>query len=96
MDAQSDFYEQLAVRDGGRFLAAIGALPEYRPCSGVTLARLRVTVEVVDGPVLGSVVKDSVNVHDLADLIAARAEGLRVKFATAPARPVLHLVAGGR
>lgn len=91
------FYEQLAVRDGGRFLAAIGALPEYKPRSGVTLARLRVTVEVVDGPSLGSVVKDSVNVHDLADLIAARAEGLHAKFAaTQSARPELHLVAGDR
>lgn len=92
-----EFYEQLAVRDGGRFLTAIEALPEYKPRSGVTLAHLRITVEVVDGPALGSVVKDSVNVHDLAGLIAARAEGLRAKFATAqPARPALQLLAGGR
>lgn len=97
MDTQRDIYEQIAARAGRQFLTAIDALPEYKPRPGVPLAHLRITVEVVEGPELGSVVKDSVNVHDLADLIDRRAEGLHAKFATTqPTRPVLHLVAGDR
>lgn len=101
MDAQRDIHEQIAARNGRQLLAAIKALPDYTPRPGVTLAHLRITVEVVDGPELGSVVKNSVNVHDLARLIGRQAEGLRAKFAptaptVVPARPTLRVLGGGR
>ncbi|MCF0086698.1 MULTISPECIES: hypothetical protein [unclassified Streptomyces] len=97
MDTQRDIYQQLAIRDGRQLLTAIRALPDYKPRPGTALAHLRITVEVVDGPELGSVEKNSVNIHDLARLIARQAEGLRAKFATtAPARPALRVLGGGQ
>jgi hypothetical protein len=101
MDAQRDIHEQIAARNGRQLLAALKALPAYKPRPGIHLAHLRITVEVVDGPALGSVETDPVNVYDLADLVARRSEGLRAKFAstapaTAPVRPVLRVLGGGR
>lgn len=98
MDQTQDVYAQLAARAGRQFLTALAALPEYKPRPGITLGRLRVTVTVIDGPDLGSVDLDPVNLGDLADLTARRAEGLRAKHAqAAPAgKPALRLVGGGQ
>jgi hypothetical protein len=102
MDTQRDIHQQIAARNGRQLLAALKALPEYKPRPGVHLAHLRITVEVVDGPELGSVEKNSVNVHDLARLIARQAEGLHAKLAnaaltpTVPSRPALRVLGGGQ
>ena len=98
-DEARDVYQQLAARAGRKLLTALQALPAYKPRTNAPLASLRITVEVVDGPELGVVVLDTVNVHDLAELTARRAEGLNTKH-TAPAapsaRPALRLLGGGR
>ncbi|NUV54579.1 hypothetical protein G6W51_17005 [Streptomyces coelicolor] len=98
-DAADDINEQLAGRAGRKLLNALQALPVFKPHSGRTIGALRITVEIVDGPELGVVDLDSVNVHDLADITARRAEGLHAKH-TAPAapsaRPALRLLGGGR
>lgn len=84
MDETRDVYQQLAARAGRRLLTALADLPEFRPRPGITLGRLRVSVTVADsGLDLGSVDLDSVNVDDLAELTARRAEGLRAKHARA-------------
>ena len=95
MDQTQDIYRQLAERAGRSFLTSLQALPEYKPRPGVDLGRLRVTVTVVDGPDLGSVDLDPVNLGDLADITARRAAGLRAKHAAA-GRPNLHLVGGDK
>ena len=95
-----DINEQLAARAGRKLLTALQALPVFKPAPGRTIGALRITVEVVDGPELGVVDLDSVNVHDLADMTARRAEGLHAKHAaastTVSARPALRLLGGGR
>ncbi|GHB15895.1 hypothetical protein GCM10018777_56450 [Streptomyces albogriseolus] len=98
-DAVRDVYEQLAGRAGRKLLTALQALPVFKPAPGRTIGALRITVEIVDGPELGVVDLDSVNVHDLAELTARRAEGLHAKHAApaAPsARPALRLLGGAR
>ena len=98
-DETRDVYEQLAGRAGRKLLTALQALPVFKPATGRTIGALRITVEIVDGPELGAVDLDSVNVHDLAELTARRAEGLHAKHAAtaAPsARPALRLLGGGR
>ena len=100
MDATRDIYEQLAVRTGQRFLDALQALPEFKTQAPIGL--LRVTVTVVDGPQVGTVDVDPVNLGDLAEMAAQRAEGLRIKHATTTPAPVpapsgarhLHAVGG--
>jgi hypothetical protein len=100
MDATRDIYQQLAARAGHSFLDALRALPEFKPRPGVTLGLLRVSVTVVDGPDLGSVDMDPINLGDLAQITARRAEGLRLKHdPTTPApapfgKANLHLVGG--
>lgn len=94
MDATRDIYRQIAERAGRNFLDALQALPEYKPRPGVDLGRLRITVTVVDGPDVGSVDIDPVNIGDLANLTARRAEGLRAKHARLAGRPNLRLVGG--
>ena len=95
-----DINEQLAARAGRKLLTALQALPVFKPHSGRTIGALRITVEIVDGPEVGVVDLDSVNVHDLAELTARRAEGLHAKHAatqsTVSARPALRLLGGGR
>lgn len=81
MDATRDIYQQLAARAGRNFLASLKALPEFKPRPGVDLGLLRVTVTVVDGPDLDFVDVDPVNLGDLAEITAQRAEGLRLKHA---------------
>ncbi|MCX4571616.1 hypothetical protein OOK48_35440 [Streptomyces viridodiastaticus] len=97
-DETRDVYEQLAGRAGRKLLTALQALPVFKPAPGRTIGALRITVEIVDGPELGAVDLDSVNVHDLADMTARRAEGLHAKHAAAApsARPALRLLGGGR
>ena len=95
MDATRDIYRQLAERTGHDFLDALQALPEYKPRPGVDLGRLRITVTVVDGPDVGSVDIDPVNIGDLANITARRAEGLRAKHAQ-NSKPNLRLVGGDR
>mgnify|MGYP001175244142 CR=1 FL=1 len=95
-----DINEQLAGRAGRKLLTALQALPVFKPATGRTIGALRITVEIVDGPELGVVDLDSVNVHDLADITARRAEGLHAKHAATPttvsARPALRLLGGAR
>lgn len=95
-----DINEQLAGRAGRKLLTALQALPVFKPAPGRTIGALRIIVEIVDGPELGVVDLDSVNVHDLAELTARRAEGLHTKHAATPttvsARPALRLLGGGR
>jgi hypothetical protein len=92
---QADIYRQFAERAGRNFLDGLRALPEYKPRPGVDLGLLRVTVSVVDsGLDLGSVELDPVNLGDLADITARRAEGLRAKHALLAGRPNLRLVGG--
>lgn len=100
MDATRDIYQQLAARAGRAFLDGLRALPEFKPRPGVDLGLLRVTVTVVDGPYLDFADVDPVNLGDLAEITAQRAEGLRLKharIAAAPApagKPNLRLVGG--
>ena len=96
MDATQDIYQQLAERAGRNFLTSLQALPEFKPRPGVDLGLLRVAVSVVVGPDLGSVDLDPVNLGDLADITARRAEGLRAKHARLANRPNLRLVGGER
>jgi hypothetical protein len=100
MDATRDIYQQLAARAGHNFLDALRALPEFKPRRGVYLGVLRVAITVVDGPDLGFADTDPINLGDLADITARRAEGLHLKHAsatpaTAPVgKPNLRLVGG--
>jgi hypothetical protein len=100
MDQTRDIYRQLAARTGRSFLTSLQALPVFKPRPGVDLGLLRVSVTVVDGLDLGSVDIDPVNLGDLAEITARRAEGLRIKHATtAPAaagKPNLRLVGGAK
>lgn len=86
-----DRYQQITERAGRRFLDALADLPEYKPRPGVELGHLHITVSVVGEPDLGSVDIDPVNLGDLADIVARRAEGLREKHARA-SRPTLRAV----
>lgn len=100
MDATRDIYRQLAARAGRNFLTSLHALPVFKPRPGVDLGLLRVSVTVVEGGLdLGLEDMDPVNLGDLAEIIARRAEGLRIKHAaTAQAltgKPNLRLVGEG-
>lgn len=95
MNQTRDVYQQLAARTGRNFLNGLRALPEFKPAPGIHLVGLQVTVTVVDGPDLGSVVMDPINLGDLADIAARRAEGLRAKHARLAGKPHLRLVGEG-
>jgi len=97
MDHQRDIHRQLAKRAGLQFLAALDALPEFKPAPGIHLGRLRVTVTVIDsGKKLEPVDMDPVSLSDLAEITLRRAEGLRAKHARLNARPALRLIGGGQ
>jgi hypothetical protein len=99
MDETRDIYRQLAARTGRAFLTSLHALPVFKTRPGMDLGLLRVSVTVVDGLDLGSVDIDPVNLGDLAEITARRAEGLRIKHAPAtpaPAGKHLRLVGGAK
>ncbi|WP_086732815.1 hypothetical protein [Streptomyces glaucescens] len=91
--ADRDVYEQLARRTGLVFLDGLRALPEFK--TPADIRRLRVFLSVVDGPDVGSVDIDPVNLGDVAELAARRGAGLRAKHARL-ARPALRLIGGGQ
>lgn len=94
MDQKRIAYQMLAQRTGNHFLDALRALPEFK--TPVDIGRLRVSVTIPDaGLDLGFVDMDPVNLSDLADITARRAEGLRAKHATT-SKPTLRLVGGDR
>jgi hypothetical protein len=95
MDATRDIYRQLAARTGRNFLTSLQALPEFKTRPGLDIGLLRVSVTVVDGLDLGSVDIDPVNLGDLAEITARRAEGLRAKHAQLT-KPNLRLVGGAK
>jgi hypothetical protein len=93
--ADRDVYEQLARRTGLVFLDGLRALPAFKPRPGADLGLLHVALSVVDGPALGAVDIDPVNLSYLAEYTARRAAGLHAKHARL-ARPTLRLIGGGQ
>jgi len=97
-----DVYRMLAERTGRQFITGLRALPEFKTPKDI--GRIRVTVTVVgDDTAIGHVDMDPVNLGDLADIAARRAEGLRAKHsqpATTTVVPVgkthLRLVGGAK
>lgn len=97
MDQQQIAYQMVAERAGRTFLTGLNALPEFKPRPGVDLGIIRVSVTVVRPADLdvGFVDMDPINLADLGEIAARRAEGLHAKHARIAARHGLRVIGGG-